>query len=61
VKNDLSINPNFKAYLCRGTDVFHLNPEGVPPTARFGRPAFTPVSIEEAGTGAEAVHLAANS
>jgi ectoine hydroxylase-related dioxygenase (phytanoyl-CoA dioxygenase family) len=49
VKNDLSVNPNFKAYLCRGVDTFHYNPVGEPPTERFGRPDFKAVSIEEAG------------
>jgi hypothetical protein len=56
VQNDLSVNPNFKTYLCRGTDEFRLNPVGTPPTQRFGRPAFRAVSVEEAGSGAEAVH-----
>jgi len=49
VKNDMAVNPNFKAYLCRGVDEFHLNPVGVAPTQRFGRPAFKAVSNEEAG------------
>ena len=49
VKNDLSVNPHFKAFLMRGTDRYHHNPEGVAPTERFGRPQFKPVSIEEAG------------
>jgi ectoine hydroxylase-related dioxygenase (phytanoyl-CoA dioxygenase family) len=49
VKNDMTVNPNFKAYMCRGVDEFHLNPEGFPPTQRFGRPSFKAVSIEEAG------------
>jgi non-haem Fe2+, alpha-ketoglutarate-dependent halogenase len=49
VKNDLSVNPHFKAYLCRGVDVYRHNPVGVPPTTRYGRPAFRPVSNEEAG------------
>jgi non-heme Fe2+,alpha-ketoglutarate-dependent halogenase len=49
VQNDLSVNPYFKAYLARGTDRFHLNPEGVPPTEEFGRPDFKAVSNEEAG------------
>jgi ectoine hydroxylase-related dioxygenase (phytanoyl-CoA dioxygenase family) len=49
VKNDLSVNPHFKAFLVRGTDRFHHNPAGVPPTQRFGRPSFKAVSIEEAG------------
>jgi len=51
VKNDLSVNPNFKAYLCRGRDEFNYNPIGVPPTQRYGRPSFKPVSNEEAGKG----------
>ncbi|MCF3650433.1 phytanoyl-CoA dioxygenase family protein [Synoicihabitans lomoniglobus] len=51
VKNDLAVNPNFKTYLCRGTDTFHHNPVGVPPTTRFGRPNFKAVSKEEAGLG----------
>lgn len=49
VKNDLSVNPHFKAYLCRGVDEYHHNPAGVPPTQRFARPDFAAVSIEEAG------------
>jgi non-heme Fe2+,alpha-ketoglutarate-dependent halogenase len=56
VKNDLSVNPNFKTYLCRGVDEFHHNPVGVPPTQRYARPTFKAVSIEEAGPGAEKVH-----
>lgn len=56
VKNDLSVNPNFKTYLCRGIDEFHHNPVGVPPTQRFARPSFKAVSIEEAGKDAEKVH-----
>lgn len=49
VKNDLSVNPHFKAYLCRGVDQYHHNPGGVPPTERFARTPFKAVSIEEAG------------
>ena len=49
VKNDLAVNPNFKAYLCRGVDEYHHNPAGAVPTSRFARPAFKAVSIEEAG------------
>jgi ectoine hydroxylase-related dioxygenase (phytanoyl-CoA dioxygenase family) len=49
VKNDLSVNPNFKTYLCRGVDEYHNNPVGPIPTKRFGRPDFKAVSIEEAG------------
>ncbi len=48
VKNDLSVNPNFKTYLCRGVDLFKLNPVGPVPTQRFGRPDFKAVSLEEA-------------
>ena len=49
VKNDLTVNPNFKVYLCRGVDEFKYNPYGPIPTARYGRPNFKPVSNEEAG------------
>jgi len=49
VKNDMAVNPNFKAYLCRGEDEYRHNPAGAAPTARFARPDFKPVSIEEAG------------
>ena len=49
VKNDLAVNPNFKTYLCRGTDHFKHNPVGPIPTTRYGRPDFKPVSNEEAG------------
>ncbi|MBC7366109.1 MAG: phytanoyl-CoA dioxygenase family protein [Undibacterium sp.] len=51
VKNDLSVNPNFKTYLCRGVDEYRHNPVGVPPTTRHGRPGFKAVSNEEAGKG----------
>ncbi len=49
VKNDMSVNPNFKTYLCRGEDTYKHNPSGTPPTTRYGRPTFKPVSNEEAG------------
>ncbi|MDD5198808.1 MAG: phytanoyl-CoA dioxygenase family protein [Terrimicrobiaceae bacterium] len=49
VKNDLSVNPNFKAYLCRGVDEYRHNPAGAVPFQRFARPDFKAVSIEEAG------------
>ena len=49
VKNDMSVNPNFKIYLCRGEDTYQHNPYGTPPTRRYGRPDFKPVSNEEAG------------
>jgi ectoine hydroxylase-related dioxygenase (phytanoyl-CoA dioxygenase family) len=50
VKNDMSVNPNFKTYLCRGEDTYRHNPVGTPPTERYARPDFKPVSNEEAGT-----------
>jgi hypothetical protein len=56
VQNDLSVNPHFKAYLCRGVDAFKLNPPGLPPVQRFARPSFKAVSIEEAGKEAESFH-----
>lgn len=37
VKCDLSVNPHFKAYLCRGTDTYNHNPQGTPPTEPFAR------------------------
>jgi ectoine hydroxylase-related dioxygenase (phytanoyl-CoA dioxygenase family) len=49
VKNDMSVNPNFKTYLCRGIDAHRLNPIGPVPTQRFARPDFKAVSVEEAG------------
>jgi chlorinating enzyme len=52
VKNDLSVNPNFKAYLCRGVDEYHHNQAGQQPVERFARPSFKAVSIEEAGVDA---------
>jgi ectoine hydroxylase-related dioxygenase (phytanoyl-CoA dioxygenase family) len=54
VKNDLSVNPHFKTYLCRGMDEFRLNPVGPVPTKRFARPDFKAVSKEEAGMAAAA-------
>ena len=48
VMNDLAVNPHFKAYLCRGVDEYHHNPVGPIPTQHCGRPAFKPVSVEEA-------------
>jgi hypothetical protein len=50
------VNPNFKAYLCRGVDEFKLNPPGLPPVQRFARRSFKAVSIEEAGKEAESFH-----
>ncbi|HEY3329679.1 MAG TPA: phytanoyl-CoA dioxygenase family protein [Capsulimonadaceae bacterium] len=52
VANDLTVNPHFKTYLCRGVDKFHLNPVGMPPASRYGRPDHKAVSIEEYGAQA---------
>jgi non-haem Fe2+, alpha-ketoglutarate-dependent halogenase len=48
VKNDLSVNPYFKAYLVRGTDRYGHNPAGLVPTRQFGRTEFKPRNIEDA-------------
>ena len=53
VRCDLTVNPHFKAYLCRGTDRYHHNPSGVPPTEEFARMDRAHRSVEEAGVDAE--------
>jgi ectoine hydroxylase-related dioxygenase (phytanoyl-CoA dioxygenase family) len=53
VKCDLSVNPYFKTYLCRGVDTYKHNPVGIVPTQRFGRLERKHVSVEEAGVEAE--------
>jgi len=53
VRCDLSVNPHFKAFLCRGTDRYRHNPAGVPPTEPFARLDRAHVSVEEAGEQAE--------
>ncbi len=53
VRCDLSINPHFAAFLCRGVDRFHYNPEGVVPTRMFARLERKHISVEEAGKDAE--------
>lgn len=53
VKCDLSINPHFTTYLCRGTDTFKYNPVGAVPAQQYGRLDRTHISVEEAGAGAE--------
>lgn len=53
VKCDLSVNPYFKAYMCRGIDEYHHNPVGVIPEQRFGRLERHHMSVEEAGESAE--------
>ncbi len=49
VVNDLSVNPNFREYMCRGVDRYHLNPVGSPPVERYGRRKDQAISVEEAG------------
>ena len=53
VKCDLSVNPHFKTYLCRGVDTYRHNPVGTVPTQRYGRLDRKHVSVEEAGRQAE--------
>jgi ectoine hydroxylase-related dioxygenase (phytanoyl-CoA dioxygenase family) len=53
VKCDLSVNPHFKSYLCRGTDTYKHNPVGIIPSQKYGRLDRKHVSVEEAGVEAE--------
>ena len=53
VKCDLSINPHFKTYLCRGVDSYKHNPIGTAPSKMYGRLERSHVSVEEAGVDAE--------
>jgi ectoine hydroxylase-related dioxygenase (phytanoyl-CoA dioxygenase family) len=53
VKCDLSVNPHFKSYLCRGIDEYRHNPQGIIPTQQFGRLERKHISVEEAGKEAE--------
>ena len=53
VKCDLSVNPYFKTYLCRGIDTYKHNPVGVVPAQTFGRLDRKHISVEEAGVEAE--------
>ena len=53
VKCDLSVNPYFKTYLCRGKDIYHNNPVGNVPDKDFGRLDRHHLSVEEAGVSAE--------
>ncbi len=53
VKCDLSVNPHFRQYMCRGTDTFKHNPTGTIPTQPFGRLIRQHISVEEAGPEAE--------
>ena len=56
VKCDLTVNPHFKTYMCRGTDTYQHNPVGMIPTEAFGRLDRAHLSVEEAGEKAE-THL----
>jgi hypothetical protein len=53
VKCDLSVNPHFTTFLCRGVDRFGHNPRGTVPSAPYARLERRHISIEEAGTGVE--------
>ncbi len=53
VQCDLSVNPHFKTYLCRGIDLYKHNPAGNVPTQKYGRLERKHVSVEEAGAEAE--------
>jgi ectoine hydroxylase-related dioxygenase (phytanoyl-CoA dioxygenase family) len=53
VRCDLSINPHFRTFLCRGVDRFQYNPTGTIPKEMFARLERKHVSIEEAGKEAE--------
>jgi non-haem Fe2+, alpha-ketoglutarate-dependent halogenase len=48
VKCDLSVNPHFKTFLCRGVDHFKNNPIGEIPTQEFARLFREHKSVEEA-------------
>jgi len=53
VRCDLSVNPHFKTYLCRGVDEYRHNPVGIVPTQMYGRLERRHISVEEAGKDAE--------
>ncbi|MEW6511196.1 MAG: phytanoyl-CoA dioxygenase family protein [Bacteroidota bacterium] len=53
VKCDLTVNPHFKTYLCRGVDRYRHNPIGTIPTQKFARLERKHISVEEAGVEAE--------
>jgi len=53
VRCDLSVNPHFTTYLCRGVDEFKHNPVGTVPVQQYGRLDRKHISVEEAGRGAE--------
>jgi ectoine hydroxylase-related dioxygenase (phytanoyl-CoA dioxygenase family) len=53
VRCDLSVNPYFTTYLCRGVDEFRHSPQGIVPTRMYWRLDRKHLSVEEAGKGAE--------
>jgi ectoine hydroxylase-related dioxygenase (phytanoyl-CoA dioxygenase family) len=53
VKCDLTVNPYFKTYLCRGVDEYKHNPVGTVPTQKYARLDRKHISVEEAGVEAE--------
>ena len=53
VKCDLSVNPHFRTYLCRGIDTYKHNPVGTIPSQKYSRLERKHVSVEEAGVEAE--------
>ena len=53
VNCDLSVNPHFKSYLCRGVDEYQHNPVGTIPLQKFARLERKHISVEEAGRDAE--------
>jgi non-heme Fe2+,alpha-ketoglutarate-dependent halogenase len=53
VKCDLSVNPYFTTYLCRGVDRYKHNPVGTVPTQQYARLERKHLSVEEAGVDAE--------
>jgi non-heme Fe2+,alpha-ketoglutarate-dependent halogenase len=53
VRCDLSINPYFRTFLCRGIDRFRHNPNGTIPKEMFARLDRKHISVEEAGKEGE--------
>ena len=53
VKCDLTVNPHFTTYLCRGVDEYKHNPVGTEPTQKYARLDRKHISVEEAGVEAE--------
>jgi len=53
VKCDLTVNPHFTTYLCRGVDQYRHHPAGKVPAQKYGRLDRKHISVEEAGGDAE--------